>query len=207
MRIINVTGQQVSKAFLNSNMRVLIIDNYDSFTYNLLHIVEQYVAEVFVFRNDEIPLDSLDAYDKILLSPGPGLPEEAGDLMKLLDLLPEKTSLLGICLGCQAIALHFGSKLYNLDEVQHGVRNTMYVCDRKDPLLKNVPDSFSVGRYHSWAVRKEGLSLELKVSGTTADGTIMSLYHEKKSIYGIQYHPESIMSEYGKLLIKNWLML
>lgn len=187
-------------------MRVLIIDNYDSFTYNLLHIVEQYVADVSVFRNDEIPLASLDTYDKILLSPGPGLPEEAGQLMEVLRLLPQKCSLLGVCLGCQAIAQHFGAELYNLDEVQHGISSTMHVCDRKDPLLKDVPNTFSVGRYHSWAISKETLPTVLHISGTTEDGTIMSLYHEELQIYGIQYHPESIMSEFGKRLIKNWLM-
>lgn len=188
-------------------MRILIIDNYDSFTYNLLHIVEQYVDEVSVFRNDEIPLDRLSDYDKVLLSPGPGLPQEAGQLMELLRLLPQTTSLLGICLGCQAIGMHFGAQLYNMAEVQHGVSSTMFVRDRRDPLFRGVPDEFLVGRYHSWAVHKESFPENLRISGTTEDGTIMSLYHAERPIYGIQYHPESIMSECGTLLIKNWLEL
>lgn len=186
-------------------MSLLIIDNYDSFTYNLVHLVEKVSDIPFeVHRNDKISLEKVNAFDKILLSPGPGLPSEAGILPQVITTYAGKKNILGVCLGLQAIGEAFGAKLKNLDQVYHGLATPVFV--KKDDLLfRNCPAQFLAGRYHSWVVDTEGLPGELEITSTDEQGNIMSLRHKKYQVSGVQFHPESILSEYGETILKNWL--
>lgn len=186
-------------------MKILVLDNYDSFTYNLVYIVRQlgYGAQMDVFRNDKITLDDVDQYDKIILSPGPGVPEDAGIMLELLKQYASSKSILGVCLGHQAIGEAFGGDLINLSEVLHGVASTVKVED--DLLFKGVPDTFSIGRYHSWVVNESTLSPDLEVIARTPDNQIMAIRHKQFDIRGVQFHPESILTENGIQIIKNWL--
>jgi anthranilate synthase component 2 len=188
------------------DMKILLLDNYDSFTFNLLHLVEQFDGvEVDVFRNDEIDLDEVQAYDKIILSPGPGLPADAGITLELIKRFHVTKSILGICLGHQAIALAFGGKLFNLATVQHGVSVQTTVTDQSEKLFKNIPAAFKTGRYHSWVVDKEQFPGCLRITAMDQKQNIMALRHSLFDVSGVQFHPESILSEYGKTLIGNWL--
>ena len=188
-------------------MKILLFDNYDSFTYNLLHILKEFGADVEVFRNDKITLDEVDRFDKIVLSPGPGIPEEAGILLPLIRRYAPTKSILGVCLGEQAIGEAFGAKLINLTEVHHGVCSDVRVV-ANDPLFNGLDRIFRVGRYHSWVVSKEGLPDCLEITAEdTEEGQIMGLRHKEYNVRGIQFHPESVLTPQGKEIIKNWLSI
>ncbi len=187
--------------------RILVIDNYDSFTYNLVYLLRElgYQDHLTIVRNDKFELDLVEEFDKILLSPGPGIPEEAGNLMHVIRKYGPTKKILGICLGHQAIAEAFGAKLYNLSPVLHGIKGDLKVISEQCKLFRGIPDTFSVGHYHSWAVSKDGLPSDLTITAESDDGIIMGLAHKKYAIYGLQFHPESILTEYGKEIIQNWL--
>lgn len=190
------------------NMKILILDNYDSFTYNLVHYVEQECGEtVDVFRNDKIELDAIEAYDKILLSPGPGLPSESGILMDLIKRYAPTKDILGVCLGHQAISEAFGGTLYNLDRVMHGIATKTILTDVGDPLFDGLPPDFLAGRYHSWAVSATGFPSDLKITAYDENGTIMACRHTHYKLRGVQFHPESVLTEHGHLMIRNWLKI
>lgn len=186
-------------------MKILVFDNYDSFTYNLVQLIkEQSDASVDVFRNDEIPLEAVNAYDKILLSPGPGIPSESGLLIPLIQAYAATKSILGVCLGQQAIAEAFGGSLTNLSKVYHGIATPVELIG--DPILfEGLPRTFHVGRYHSWVVNENDLPAELKVTSKDAEGYIMSLEHTSFDVKGVQYHPESVLTPEGANIIGNWL--
>ena len=187
-------------------MRLLILDNYDSFTYNLVHLVDLFDGiEVTVKRNDEIALEDVQLYDRILLSPGPGLPKNAGIMMDLIKTYSLNKSILGVCLGHQAIVECFGVKLINLPRPSHGVAMETIVIDSMDALFQNIPHRFMTGRYHSWAADIMTFPDCLKITSIDHQGTIMSMSHREMDVKGIQFHPESILSEYGKQRIHNWL--
>ncbi len=186
-------------------MKILVLDNYDSFTYNLVYIVRQlgYGAKMDVFRNDKISLEEVEKYDKILLSPGPGLPSEAGIMPELLKKYSPTKSILGVCLGHQAIGEAFGGSLINLSEVLHGVASKVAV--QKDLLFGQIPDTFSIGRYHSWVIDESTLSPDLEVIARTPDQQIMAVRHREFDVRGLQFHPESILTENGVKIMQNWL--
>ena len=184
---------------------VLIIDNYDSFTYNIVHLLHECGEEVEVWLNDKFNLEDVDAYDKIILSPGPGLPQEAGLLMAVIEKYSNTKSILGVCLGQQAIAEHFGGELENLAKPMHGLATKIHILKREELLFKGVPSLFMAGRYHSWVVSKNNFPKELEVTSIDESGTIMSLAHKTLQVRAVQFHPESILSEYGKEIIQNWL--
>ena len=186
-------------------MKILVFDNYDSFTYNLVQMIkEQSNATVEVFRNDEIPLEDVKAYDKILLSPGPGIPSESGLLLTLIKTYAATKSILGVCLGQQAIAEAFGGCLTNLSKVYHGIATPIELIGASN-LFEGLPKTFQVGRYHSWVVNEQDLAAELKVTSKDADGYIMSLEHISYDVKGVQYHPESVLTPEGVKIIGNWL--
>ncbi|MCD8183694.1 MAG: aminodeoxychorismate/anthranilate synthase component II [Bacteroides sp.] len=182
----------------------VIIDNYDSFTYNLAHLVKELGAEVDVLRNDRFRLEELEKYDKIILSPGPGIPKEAGLLTEVIRTYAWKKPMLGVCLGEQAIGEVFGGKLVNLSEVFHGVQTEVRVVE-PDYIFRGLPEVLSVGRYHSWVVDAQGLPEELVVTAVSDEGQVMALKHRKYDIRGIQFHPESVLTPDGKKIISNWL--
>lgn len=190
------------------NTNIVVIDNYDSFTYNLVHYIEKITGKrVDVFRNDEITVDEVNKYDKILLSPGPGIPVEAGIILDLIRKLGPVKSILGVCLGHQAIGEAFGGTLVNLDKVYHGIATKINVLKPNDPLYKDVPQSFNVGRYHSWVVAKEGLPDCFDITCEDEFGLIMGISHKQYNVRGVQYHPESVLTENGLKLIENWINL
>ncbi|MCX2745730.1 aminodeoxychorismate/anthranilate synthase component II [Mangrovivirga sp. M17] len=191
-------------------MKILVLDNYDSFTYNLVHILRDlgYDNNTDVFRNDKIALEEVRNYDKILISPGPGLPYEAGILPELLKEYGSSKSIFGVCLGCQAIAEAYGGKLYNLDTVIHGVAMDTYLKDRNEPIFKDLPDRFVTTRYHSWAVKPDSLeNTPIKITATDISGVIMALSHESHDVRGVQFHPESVMTPEGSKMLQNWLKI
>lgn len=188
-------------------MKVLVVDNYDSFTFNLVHLVEKIINQkVDVVKNDKVDLAGLGQYQRILLSPGPGLPEGAGQLLPVIRQSAGSTPVLGVCLGHQAIALAFGGRLLNLSEVFHGRSTPVSVIDRESLLFRGLPEIIQVGRYHSWVVDPVSLPVELKVTAVDLDGHIMALQHAKHDICSVQFHPESIMTPQGEALIRNWLI-
>lgn len=186
-------------------MRVLVLDNYDSFTYNLVYIIRQlgYGAQMDIFRNDRISLEAVNAYDKILLSPGPGVPSEAGIMPDLLTTYSGEKDILGICLGHQAIGEAFGGDLINLSEVVHGLASEVQV--EEDLLFKGLPTQFKIGRYHSWVINEQTLSPDLVVTARTPDGQIMGVRHKQLKVRGLQFHPESVLTEHGVAIMENWL--
>ena len=184
-------------------MKLLIVDNYDSFTYNLYHYVNQFVNNVEVVKNDQVKLSKINNFDKIILSPGPGLPNEHENLFEIIDISKEK-SLLGVCLGHQAIAEYFGANLLNLDLVNHGVSNEIIITEN-DYIFNSLPKKINVGLYHSWFVDKKNFPKELIVTSNNKAGNIYSFKHSKFDIRGVQFHPESIMTEYGLKIIENWV--
>jgi anthranilate synthase component II len=190
-----------------NNQPILMIDNYDSFTYNLVHIVKKLGYQIDVFRNDKISLEEVGKYKKIMLSPGPGIPSEAGLLQEIVKKYAPTKSIFGVCLGQQCIGEIFGGKLTNLDKVFHGIATPVTLTNSKDPVLfKGIPDSFSVGRYHSWVVDAAGFpENELEITAVDKSGKIMALRHKKYDVRGVQFHPESILTEHGELMLKNWL--
>ncbi len=187
-------------------MKILVLDNYDSFTYNLVQYITELTGETpSVFRNDKISLDAVDAYDCIILSPGPGLPSEAGIMPALIKRYAPTKRIFGVCLGQQAIGEAFGGTLYNLPKVYHGVATPIQIVDKNEAIFKNVPSEILVGRYHSWAVVKETLPAELKITAVDTEGVIMALSHIKYDVKGVQFHPESIMTDYGKQILRDFL--
>jgi len=187
-------------------MKILVFDNYDSFTYNLVQIIEQIVGEeVDVFRNDKIALEDIEKYDKIILSPGPGIPEEAGILLELIKKYAPTKSIFGVCLGQQAIAEAFGGSLINLSEIYHGVATEANQV-KEHHILKDLPETLEVGRYHSWAVNTEDFPEELEITSVDKSGMIMSLKHKTYDVHAVQYHPESILTPDGKKILENFLL-
>jgi len=191
-------------------MKILVFDNYDSFTYNLVHLVEKITHEkVDVYRNDKLPLEKVKDYDKIILSPGPGIPEEAGLLLPLIIEYAATKSILGVCLGHQAIGQAFGGELINLSTVYHGVATRIEVGSQKSGvrsrLFNDLPDELEVGRYHSWVVSKENFPAELEITAEDESGMIMGLQHKKFDVQGVQFHPESVLTPDGEKILRNWL--
>jgi anthranilate synthase component 2 len=184
--------------------KIIIIDNYDSFTYNLVHYLEDLNAEVTVFRNDEFELNELEKFDKILLSPGPGIPEEAGLLLDVIKKYASNKSILGICLGQQAIGEVFGGSLINLEKVYHGVASKVKIT-KEDSLFNDLPLEFEVGRYHSWVINPDDFPEDLEITSVDENGEIMSIRHKTLDVKGVQYHPESILTPNGKKILENWL--
>ncbi|MGY8946674.1 MAG: anthranilate synthase component II [Flavobacteriales bacterium] len=184
-------------------MKVIVIDNYDSFTYNLVHYLEELNCTVIVKRNDQVNLSEIEGFDRIVLSPGPGIPEEAGLLKQIISKYASTKNILGVCLGHQAIAEVFGAELENLKSVFHGVASEINII-KNDPLFKDLNNPLTVGRYHSWVV-KEPLPECLEVLAFDENKQIMALKHKEYKIRGVQFHPESILTEQGKTLLKNWL--
>lgn len=186
-------------------MKILVFDNYDSFTYNLVQMIREITnGNVDVFRNDEIPLEDIKGYDKILLSPGPGIPSESGLLLPLIKEYAATKSIFGVCLGQQAIAEAFGGSLSNLSKVYHGIATPIHLI-APSTLFEGMPNSFSVGRYHSWVVNEYDLPTDLTITSKDEDGYIMSLEHKTYDVKGVQYHPESVLTPEGFKIISNWL--
>jgi anthranilate synthase component 2 len=189
------------------NMKnVLIIDNYDSFTYNLVHLVNEIGLQCEVWRNDQFAIDDVDAFDKIILSPGPGIPSEAGLLLQVIEKYAPTKSIFGVCLGQQAIAEAFGGRLYNLNQPMHGIATPILVTDEQEKLFAGLPKTFKVGRYHSWVVDEKAIPDVLTVTAIDeADNSAMALRHKTYDVRGVQFHPESILTEFGKEMMKNWI--
>ena len=186
--------------------RILVFDNYDSFTYNLVHLVEKITdIKVDVFRNDEISLEEVNVYDKIILSPGPGIPSEAGLLLPLIKQYAATKSILGVCLGHQAIGEAFGGTLTNLSKVYHGVATPIKITNTASPILNGLPETIEVGRYHSWIISDENFPAALEVTARDANGYIMALQHKTYDVQGVQFHPESVLTPDGETILRNWL--
>ena len=185
-------------------MKIVIIDNYDSFTYNLSHLVKELGAEVSVMRNDEFELEALDAFDKIILSPGPGIPSEAGLLLEVIRHYAGRKPILGVCLGHQAIGEVFGGQLTNLSTVFHGVATEGSQLGN-DYLFDGLPERITMGRYHSWVVDREGWPEALEVTALSDEGQVMALRHRKMDIHGIQFHPESVLTPDGRTMLENFI--
>ncbi len=187
-------------------MKILVLDNYDSFTYNLVQYIERVLDErIDVRRNDQLELEEVSVYDKIVISPGPGIPEEAGLTLDLIRTYGSTKSILGVCLGHQAIAEAYGGSIRNLSKVYHGVTSWMKQVVDDDILFRGVPAEFEAGRYHSWIVESETLPRELEVNVENEEGYIMALRHREHDVKGVQFHPESVLTEYGGQMILNWL--
>ena len=186
-------------------MKIALIDNYDSFTYNLYHLLKELNVEVSVFRNDQFQMNELEAFDKILLSPGPGIPKESGLLMDVIKTYAGKKPILGICLGEQAIGEAFGGTLTNLSKVFHGVQTPTDIV-KEDYLFNNLDMEIPVGRYHSWVVDKDSLPADLEILAESKEGFIMALRHKTYDVRGIQFHPESVLTPDGKQIMKNWIL-
>lgn len=187
-------------------MKILVLDNYDSFTYNIVYYLKELTGQdVDVRRNDKISLSEIDKYDKIVLSPGPGIPEEAGILKDLIKNYAQTKSIFGVCLGMQAIAEVFGGELENINKVYHGVSTKIIQQETDNVIFKDLPQTFEAGRYHSWIVSQNNLPESLKISSIDDEGKIMSLFHEKHDVRGVQFHPESVLTPHGKKMIENWL--
>lgn len=187
-------------------MKILMIDNYDSFTYNLVHMLETFDGlSVVVKRNDQLTLDEVTPFDKIVLSPGPGIPSEAGRMPEIVRAFAETKSILGVCLGHQCIGELFGGTLLNIKAPIHGKATPIEITDPSEGLFRGLPQRFSVGRYHSWVVQNEGLPQELVVTATDDEGSIMALRHTRLDVRGVQFHPESILTEHGRAMLENWI--
>jgi len=185
-------------------MKILVFDNYDSFTYNLVHLLNKIVTDkVDVFRNDQIPMEKVREYDKIVLSPGPGIPKEAGMLLPLIKEFAASKSILGVCLGHQAIGEAFGGSLINLTTVYHGVSTSCRLQDSR--LFKNLPEEISVGRYHSWIVSDKNFPVDLEITARDENNYIMALQHKTYDVQGVQFHPESVLTPDGETILRNWL--
>lgn len=191
-------------------MKILIFDNYDSFTYNLVHVVEKIINDkVDVYRNDKIPLEKVNDYDKIILSPGPGIPVESGLLLPLIKEYASSKSILGVCLGQQAIGEAFGGSLVNLTTVYHGVATKIKVnaerTKSKNDIFNSLDSELEVGRYHSWIVSNENFPAALEITAEDENGYIMALRHKTFDVQGVQFHPESVLTPKGELMMRNWL--
>jgi anthranilate synthase component 2 len=189
-------------------MKILVLDNYDSFTYNLVQVIESISGEkVEVRRNDRISLEEIERYDKIVLSPGPGVPDEAGILKEVIRAYAGKKSILGVCLGHQAIGEVFGGTLTNLERVYHGVATDMTLEVDDEPVFRDVPHKFAGGRYHSWIVDRATLPACLEVTATEEHGQIMAMRHKEYDVRGVQFHPESVLTGYGRKMLENWVKM
>lgn len=187
-------------------MKILMLDNYDSFTYNLVQYVERVVnMEVDVFRNDKISLDEVANYDKIIISPGPGIPDEAGISKQIIQTFAPEKSILGVCLGHQAIGEVFGAQLRNLDTVYHGVSSVMTQSIEGDYLFHDIPRVFEAGRYHSWIINRSRFPDTMDILAVDEHNTIMAVRHKQYDVRGVQFHPESVLTEFGEQMIQNWL--
>lgn len=188
-------------------MKLLVLDNYDSFTYNLVYILRELGQQPDVVRNDKIKLDAVGQYDKIMLSPGPGIPSEAGIMQDLVREYGPTKSILGICLGHQGIGEVYGATLENLGDVLHGVAHRTTITDADEPLFAGIPDEVTVGRYHSWTVVPGSVPADLRITAVDEHGRVMGLSHMRYDVKGLQFHPESVLTEKGVQMIKNWLMM
>ena len=188
-------------------MNLVVIDCYDSFTYNLVHYLEQLSSGVTCIRNDKVDIKSLDRFDGIVLSPGPGLPQETPNLFEILDKWGKIKPILGICLGHQAIGAYFGLELINMPTVHHGIERPTIITKAKESLFKGIPVEFLSARYHSWVLGKPKANSELEITATDIDGDIMGISHRLYNIKGVQFHPESILTEHGFKILKNWIDL
>ncbi|RLZ08331.1 anthranilate synthase component II [Faecalibacter macacae] len=186
-------------------MKILVLDNYDSFTYNIVHALKKFTNNIDVFRNDEIALEDVEKYDKILLSPGPGIPDEANLLKPIIEKYAPTKSIFGICLGQQAIGEVFGGTLLNTQEVFHGVQSTIEVIKSDEILFKDLDLNLKVGRYHSWVVSNENFPEDLEITAVGPKGEVMALRHKTYDVRGVQFHPESILTPEGEQMIENWL--
>lgn len=186
-------------------MKILVIDNYDSFVYNLVHYLQELDCEVTIKRNDQFKLEEVTAYDRILLSPGPGIPDEAGMLKDIIRTYAGKKPILGVCLGLQAIGEVFGGSITNLSEVYHGVSTKAKIVVNDELFFKGLGDEIEIGHYHSWVVTKDDLPEILEITSLDENGHIMSLRHREFDLRGVQFHPESVLTPKGKEMIKNWI--
>jgi anthranilate synthase component II len=186
-------------------MKILVLDNYDSFTYNLVHIIRALGFDLDIHRNNKIAVEEVKKYDKILLSPGPGVPDEAGIMKEVIKTYGPTKSILGVCLGHQGIGEVFGAKLYNIPKVLHGVTSETKVTDSTEYLFQNVSENFQATHYHSWAIVPETINGDLKVTAVNNEGLVMAVSHKKYDVRGVQFHPESIMTPEGPKMIENWL--
>lgn len=186
-------------------MKILVLDNYDSFTYNLVHMIRELGYDMDIVRNDKISVEEVIGYDKILLSPGPGIPDEAGIMKNIIREYGSSKSILGVCLGHQGIAEVYGARLFNIPVVLHGVTSLVQVRSRKEALFRGVPKTFEATHYHSWAVVPESITGDLEVPAVNGEGLVMALAHRKHDVRGVQFHPESIMTKQGKKMVENWL--
>jgi len=191
---------------MTARPRILVIDNYDSFTYNLVHLLEQLDVYLEVKRNDEVSLDEVGTFSHILISPGPGVPEEAGVVPSVIEAYGGSRSILGVCLGFQCLLESRGAKLENMPRVQHGAQDRLKV-NTDSVLFWGLPSEVSVGRYHSWACRPDQVPSQFRITATSEDGFVMAIEHEKLPLYGVQFHPESIMTEHGLAMVENWIGL
>lgn len=186
--------------------KILVLDNYDSFTYNLVHYVREVKGfQVDVIRNDQLQADEAGLYDGIILSPGPGVPSEAGNLLPIIDACKEKKRIFGVCLGLQAITEVYGGKILNISKVYHGVATPIHLCEPVHYLFQGLPETFLAGRYHSWIADKDHFPSCLRVDAYDDEGSIMALSHRSYDVCGVQFHPESILTPDGKAMIVNWL--
>ncbi len=186
-------------------MKILVLDNYDSFVYNLVYILKELGGDVDVFRNDKIALEEVEKYDKILLSPGPGIPEEAGVMLDLIKNYHTSKSIFGVCLGHQAIGEAFGAKLHNMGEVLHGVTTKCLITDPNEVLFQGIPSEIEVCRYHSWTVVPETMPADLKITAIDEKGFVMAEAHQKYDIRGVQFHPEAYLTQHGVKMVENWM--
>jgi anthranilate synthase component 2 len=203
----NIKNNEASTSPIEgSGGKILIIDNYDSFTYNLVHLVNELGLECEVWRNDQFKLEDVDQFDKIILSPGPGIPSEAGLLLDVIRTYAPTKSIFGVCLGQQAIAEVFGGTLFNLSRPMHGISTPVKVTDAAEQLFAGLPGHISVGRYHSWVVSTDDFPEVLTITAIDEkDGSVMALRHKTLDVRGVQFHPESVLTEYGKEMMGNWL--
>lgn len=187
-------------------MKILLLDNYDSFTWNLFHYLEQITdEEIHVKQNDEISVEDAGVFDRIILSPGPGLPDEAGITKEIIRKYISSKPILGVCLGHQAIGEVFGAKLKNLDAVKHGVASKLVVKDKSEKIFSGIEEDISIGHYHSWVVDKENFPADLKITAEDGDGNIMAMRHNKYNVCGVQFHPESVLTTDGLMMLRNWV--
>lgn len=190
---------------IEKKMKILVLDNYDSFTYNLVHIVRALGYDVDIFRNDKISLEDVGKYDKILLSPGPGIPDEAGIMKSVIRTYGPQKSILGVCLGLQGIGEVYGARLFNIPKVLHGVTSFTEIRDQDEYIFKGISPRFQATHYHSWAVLPETVNGDLQITAVNEDNLVMGLRHRKFDVHGVQFHPESIMTPEGPRMIENWL--
>jgi len=186
-------------------MKILVIDNYDSFVYNLVHYLEALDCDVTVFRNDQFDIQDITPFDKILLSPGPGIPDEAGKLKEVIEVYKGEKPIFGVCLGQQAIGEVFGGTLINLDKVFHGIATNATILNENEPLFKGLESPIEIGRYHSWVISQENFPESLEITAVDENHQIMAIRHKEYDICGVQFHPESVLTPSGKEMIKNWI--